>query len=162
MDNVASLADLRDIHMPPPVGIWPLAPGWYGVIILAILALAGVLIGLYYRYPHLLVKRQAQRLLKQYKQDFWVSKNTDEACSKVSSLLKRVAIAYFPRSEVAGLQGQAWLNFLNSTASNIDFKAVETQLLLAPYQNRNQDHDMELFFNYAEAWIKQRGKLCLS
>ena len=31
---------LRDLHLPEAVGWWPLAPGWWGVIALALIAAA--------------------------------------------------------------------------------------------------------------------------
>lgn len=33
------LAGLRDIHLPPDVPVWPLAPGWYGLAGLIVLVL---------------------------------------------------------------------------------------------------------------------------
>ena len=34
-----SLADLKDLQLPDAVSIFPLAPGWYAVIILLVLAM---------------------------------------------------------------------------------------------------------------------------
>ena len=33
-DLQEQLKDLRDIHLPDPVSIWPLAPGWWALMIL--------------------------------------------------------------------------------------------------------------------------------
>ena len=33
---------LRDIHLPDPIGWWPLAPGWWGVLGLVLLIISGI------------------------------------------------------------------------------------------------------------------------
>ena len=50
-----SLADLKDIHLPAPVSIFPLAPGWY--IVLAVMLVIIILLILW----------QLRRASKQYK-----------------------------------------------------------------------------------------------
>ena len=42
MEQQDPLAQLRDIHLPDPVGFWPLAPGWWilGLLILILLGVA--------------------------------------------------------------------------------------------------------------------------
>jgi len=44
----------------------------------------------------------------------------------VSVILKRVALAVFPREQVASLYGDDWIAFLNRTCSRCDFPRVVT------------------------------------
>lgn len=40
MDPSTLLSQLKDIHPPAPIGLWPLAPGWWIVIILSFVAIS--------------------------------------------------------------------------------------------------------------------------
>lgn len=155
------LARLRDIHLPPPVGWWPLAVGWYALGSLLLLILA---ITLYYGircYQNGHFKRQALQLLNNYQQQYQVKGNSQFSAACVSELLKRVALVYFPRKDVASLQGQSWLQFLNMTAKGLDFKQVQHELLEIPYQPAT-DNDLSLLFALSQQWIKQRRGKCLN
>lgn len=155
-----ALAQLRDIHLPPPVSWWPLAPGWY--IVLALLAIAIVITSFYaYRYyVNGRARRQALQLLDSYVAEYQSDENSQQASAKISELLRRVALVYFPRKEVASLQGEAWLAFLNQTGNTINFTPVRTCLLELPYQSAG-NLNIKPLFTRARAWIKQRRKPCL-
>lgn len=56
MANTDPLAQLKDIHLPTPIGWWPLAPGWYilmGLILFLVIIFA---YGVYKRYRNALAK----------------------------------------------------------------------------------------------------------
>ncbi|KTC99835.1 DUF4381 domain-containing protein [Legionella erythra] len=159
MTDLQPLAQLRDIHLPAPVGWWPLAPGWY---LLAAIALLGFLLltGVVYRYyTNGRAKRQALKLLAVYQQDYLREGDSQAASAKVSELLRRVALVYFPREKVASLQGEEWLAFLNQTGKNINFNAVRECLLELPYQ-REAEVNVKPLLARAKAWIQQRGVPC--
>ena len=159
MAEAEVLAKLQDIQLPDPIGWWPLAPGWY-LLALMVLVLAGLIV--YYfrrRYLHGLAKRQALHLLDSYYLEYQREKNSQLSSMKVSELLRRVSLAYFPREEVASLQGEDWISFLNSTAKGVDFNRLRESLLELPYQPV-KDYDLAPLFAATRAWIKQRGKPC--
>ncbi|GGI84741.1 DUF4381 domain-containing protein [Legionella impletisoli] len=156
------LAQLRDIHLPVPVGWWPLAPGWYMLFLVFVLGMACCIWILYRRYLHARSKRQALRLLNEYHVEYKTNHNSKQASARISELLKRVALVYFPREQVAGLKGEQWLEFLNDTGQRIDFKQVRYELLELPYERDNERKRLDLLFRYAKDWIKQRRKPCLN
>jgi len=53
------LDQLRDIHLPEAVSWWPLAPGWWLLMVLTCLLLVGLLICLYRRHQSNRYRRQA-------------------------------------------------------------------------------------------------------
>ncbi|WP_242602164.1 DUF4381 domain-containing protein [Legionella nagasakiensis] len=159
-----ALAQLRDIHLPSPIGWWPLAPGWYVFILFAIAMLGMVMIFLWRSYLNGQARRQALRLLSAYQQQYEREKNAQRISACISELLKRVALVYFPRKKVASLQGDAWISFLNETGKDVDFSQIRSQLLELPYQHKMviKESDLSLLFNMAKKWINQRRKACLN
>ena len=105
------LAQLKDIHLPAPVSVWPLSLYWWLVIIIIVL-IVGLAI---YAVLHYLKKTKLTRLalaeLTQLQQ---------RGCevNDLHHLLKRIVLASFPRETVASLHGEAWLSFLDQQASS--------------------------------------------
>lgn len=159
MDKTEALAQLKDIHLPPPIHWWPLAPGWYLLILLMALFTAWSLNKLYRRYLRAQPKRMALKLLAEYQQSYEKDKNSQMTSARLSELLRRVALAYYPRSQVASLKGEAWIEFLNQSAKNVDFRSVKNMLLELPFQSK-QKTSLKPLFTRTEAWIKQQGGSC--
>lgn len=158
------LAKLHDIVLPKPIGLWPLAIGWYFVFFMGLILL-GLL--LFYWHKHVvnaLPKREALRHLKKVQQTYLNDGNKLAAIIQLSELLRRVALAYFPKEKVASLVEEDWIVFLNQRARKLDFKSVEDCLLRWPYEaeikSADPDRLVSHFFALTTAWIKQRGKPC--
>lgn len=158
----ALLAQLQDIHLPEAVGKWPLAPGWYVLIVLCLLVILGGGIYLRSRYLSAGAKRQALHLLALYQLQYQQGASLQHISAQLGELLRRVALVYFPRVEVAGLQGEKWLTFLNHSAKGIDFYSVRRELLELPYHPQPQVNTLDLLFHLVKTWIKQRRKPCLN
>lgn len=159
MSKPESLAQLKDIHLPAAISWWPPAPGWI-IILASLLFLAvGIIYGFVLYYRHRQARRQALRLLLTYQQEYRSGVPSQMISVKVSELLRRVALVYYPRKQVASLQGEAWLDFLNATGKNVDFYTVRESLLSLPYQE-NQEVNLKPLLNLAQVWIKQRGAAC--
>lgn len=148
------LAQLRDIHLPPPVGWWPPAPGWWllaGALLAALLALGWWL--LRYRRARRyrrLALRELQRLQTQ-----WRERHDDAAFAvAVNQLLKRTALAAYPRSEVAALNGADWLSFLDSRLRRPRFTDPDLRALATLYQSAPQPIAMQPLLDATELWIR--------
>lgn len=159
MDKPDPLAQLKDIHLPEPIGWWPLAPGWYLVMALVLLILLYLTYLAYKRYRHALAKKNALALLDSYQQHYKQEPNVAATSANISALLRRVALVYFPREQVASLHGEAWLQFLQQTAKGSDFESVREMLLDAPFKN-DLTMNLEPLFQQAKLWIKQRSTPC--
>lgn len=147
------LQQLRDIHYPMPISFWPLAVGWY---VLIFIFLATLLLGLYYWYKTYR-KHRVKRLVLQRLQELETQQSEyNQAISdELSMLLKRAALAKYPRHEVAGLYGEEWLGFLDTTAATKDFSQGCGRLLLdTPYQGKQQILP-ETFFHLIRDWVKK-------
>lgn len=159
MSDSQVLAKLHDIHLPAPIGWWPLAPGWYFLILLGFVVLALAAYFIHHHYLNGRAKRQALQLLEQFEQEYQREHNSQLSSMKISELLRRVSLVYFPREEVASLQGESWLQFLAKNSKGINFDALRSYLLELPYQPA-QDIDLQPLFRGIKSWIKQRGAPC--
>lgn len=159
MAKADALAQLKDIHLPESIGWWPLAPGWYVVMLLALFLMITVGYFAYKRHTNALAKNQALELLNTYKEQYEKDRNAQLASARISELLRRVALVYYPRSEVASLHGDAWVEFLNQTGKGVDFKPVQSMLLDSPFKT-SETVNLKPLITRAQRWIKQRGAPC--
>ncbi len=119
MTDPTSLQNLHPIVLPPEVGLWPLAPGWY--LVLAVLFfLSGRLLLLWYR------KLQANRYRFEAKAELFrirshLNKEKGTGFRELPLLVKSTALKVYPRKKVANLYGSEWLRFLDSTIDSDRF-----------------------------------------
>jgi hypothetical protein len=104
---------LRDLHLPEPIGWWPLAPGWWLVIALVLFALGWLLLQAWRKYQFHAPRRYAIRELATLESEYLEHRNPVTLGQQLSELLRRAMMAYAPRHEVAGLTGEAWLEWLD-------------------------------------------------
>lgn len=158
--NIQAGLALRDIHLPTPIQWWPLAPGWYGLVLVLLGGIAGIIYLFFFR-KHQRVKRDAQRLLKTYILSYQQGAAVEVVCSQISELLRRVAIYYYPRENIAGLEGDTWLNLLQEKPV-VDPALLRICLLEKPYQptvsTRSDaiEKQMADLFKFARQWIGRR------
>ncbi len=149
------LGQLRDIHLPQPVSWWPPSPGWW--LLAAFVLLLGVL-ALYLLYRHRQERwRRAALGEWQRLREAWASGNIDgvSASRELSVLLRRVALARFPRHQVAALTGEAWLAFLDSAVpgQKLFTSGPGRALLEAPYAVQ-VEIDTEALFDACGRWLR--------
>lgn len=151
-DPTTLLNQLRDIHLPEPIGWWPLAMGWWLVIAATCFILLGI--GYYYwhkRYPStlrialtLLTKLQ-QRQMQQPDQNY---------LAELSIIIRRVALTRFPRSDVAYLHNDAWLRFLDHTGKTTAFTQGPGQCLAQGPYRQHTDINWSAVFSCVTQWMK--------
>ena len=113
MDEKYSLTNLRDIVPPDAPPLWPLATeAWLLLLILA--SIAAILI--YQR-------RQAKKR-DAYRRAGLALLDGVSTVHDVSVVLKRVALAAYPREQVASLYGEDWSSFLRQTCHRHDYSLV--------------------------------------
>ena len=127
---------LRGLHLPEPVGWWPPAPGWW--VLMAVLAIGcGFLVRAWLgRRAHSAARRRALQQLEESRSAYAYHGNPVVLGAEVSELLRRTMLAYVPRSEVAGLTGDAWLAWLDRDLDTPRFReGAGRNLLDLPYRN---------------------------
>ncbi len=145
------LAQLRDIHLPDAISAWPPAPGWWILLILVLTLLA---LSIYFGRSHLRRNRYRKYALQQLNE--LEQTNTSHYLQQLNRLLKQTAMAANPSTEIAGLSGQQWLAFLDSSGNNTDFSQGAAQALLeGPYAPSVTDLNIAELHKIAEQWIKK-------
>lgn len=131
---------LRDIHLPEPTGLWPLAPGWWMLIALALAGIGWLAYRAFKKYRLNAPRRYAMRALAAAESDYREHRNPVELSKQVSKLLRRGMLAYAPRREVAGLTGDDWLRRLDRGMPVKYFNTEQgRRLLQLPYRDPRGD-----------------------
>lgn len=141
-----SLVDLLDMlepaPMPPPVSMLPQTWGWLAVAAVVLGGLAG---GIFVLLQH----RKANAYRRYALQELAAAQNS---AAQIATILRQTALAAYPRTQVAGLYGKDWLNFLEQSAENVDFSGEEgAALLRAPYHETPSNLQLT---DLARHWIK--------
>jgi hypothetical protein len=140
------LAQLKDIHLPAPPSIWPLAWGWWLLSALAFMAISLISYTLLKRRKNRRALRAAKNELRNLKQRYSQAPY-QEIHSDISRLIRRTVIAYHP--EAASLIGDDWALFLSKISSNISQKQAQA-MLHGAYQKNS---DTSTLFSLTEAWL---------
>ena len=104
---------LRDLHLPDPIGWWPLAPGWWILIVLAVAGIGWLLLRAWRKRQFNAPRRYAIRALSTVEAEYLAHRDPVMLGQQLSELLRRGMLAYAPRHEVAGLTGESWLAWLD-------------------------------------------------
>jgi hypothetical protein len=157
-NDPASLARLHDIIVPAPIAPWwPLAPGWYLLAGLLVL-LAGL--GLW----RMLRRRQARRYRVEALSELHALRRRPadprEAVAGILVLLKRTALAAYPRVQVASLNGAAWWRFLDLSGGKTRFAdglGDFAERLVYGQQgiDETSKRDLKHLYRAAGQWIKR-------
>ena len=123
---------LRDIHLPDAIAWWPPAFGWW--ILVAGFVVAGVVVCLraWQQRRH----RAATRALKSIVSALESGAEPAGCVGDASIVLRRFAMTVNQKSaDVAGLTGEAWLEYLGGKMRDPEFASGAGRLLLdAPYR----------------------------
>ncbi|WP_067869179.1 DUF4381 domain-containing protein [Neptuniibacter marinus] len=144
---------LRDMHTPDMISWWPLAYGWWLLIISLIIIV--VFCGCYLRKKLSDPRRYALEELKLLEQNFLQDQDGKRLVMQSNALLKRLALSLYPREQVAPLSGARWCHFLQETGAAPD-SAVLDVLAQGPYQEQHSGTiDGAALIKFSRLWIKQ-------
>lgn len=146
---------LRDVHVPADVAWWPLAPGWWLLVLIPLVLAAGCAVWRYWRsWCSRQPRRRAHRALLRIRTAYAAHADSQRLLQDLSGCLRRVALTVAPRSEVAALTGQDWLAFLDRHVSGQPFQAGAGRVLAeGPYQPA-VDFDAEALLSLSEQVVE--------
>ncbi|MDH7799857.1 MULTISPECIES: DUF4381 domain-containing protein [unclassified Beijerinckia] len=155
-DDPGSLANLRDLALPPEVSFWPPAPGLWIVTAACGALLAIMLWRMVQRYRATAYRRAAIAELNAIAAG--IGRGDPAIVERISAILKRVAMVDYGREQVAFLSGLAWADFIKAKAS---FEAQTLHALLSGVYRSGPPPDafeLHKFIGDATRWIRSRRK----
>lgn len=152
------LGKLQDIEGLDSIDIFPLAPGWWAlIIIISILLLRHFVL----RIRKMLFMRTWQykvlQELDQMQSDLSNS-SAKNIIVKISEIIRRLAMYQYSRQQCAGLQGDEWLIWLTEH-DNKKFNWVKHGKILIelPYMPENRDNvplkEISRLINATKNWV---------
>lgn len=153
MDNALQL---KDIHLPESPGFWPLAPGWW--ILLILLMIIGVWL-VFAVLRKIKQRKYQQKIIDQYAvlETSLLEKPDNERIAAINTFLRQLAINKYPRADIASLTGAKWLAFLDKSGKTQNFSKGAGRILIdAPYQSVNlHNFNNAEFIPLIRAWVKK-------
>ncbi|WP_420996896.1 DUF4381 domain-containing protein [Cupriavidus sp. 30B13] len=129
--DAPSLSGLQEIPLPEPVSWLPQTWGWAVLAALLLAVLALLAWRAYRRRQAGRYRREALAALARIEAALADERGRAGALAALPALVKRVALAFAPRAQVASLSAQAWLAWLDGTWRPGSFTSGPGRLLPA-------------------------------
>lgn len=140
---------LRDIHLPAAPGWWPPAVGWWLLAGLLVLVTAALWGGRRW-WQRRRMRRLALAQLKEFR-----DLESRELVIALSRLLRQAAILHYADEFIAGLQGKAWLKFLDRSFKDEPFSCGAGRCLADGPYRPECEIDKPQLLNLCRRWLKK-------
>ena len=127
------LAQLRDIRLPTDISWWPLAPGWWVLMILAALTIGWLILSLTKRYRSRLYRRQALAQLQH------IELSADNQLVAIFETLKQTANIAYPNQHFSSLGIAKFIAFLQDSCNIAVFDDLPDDLGPALYSSQSTE-----------------------
>lgn len=161
MVDPASLQNLHPIVEPPAAPWWPPAPGWY--VLAGVIAVSGCVLA-----ARAVRRRRDEAYRRAALTEFTTlatraaaAEGDGEAMHALAVLLKRAALAAFPRERVARLSGPEWWEFLDATAGGSAFADGAGSLLARVAYDSSERLDpleRQALLDATETWLRRHHR----
>lgn len=157
MDLQQTLAQINDIHSPPPPGFWPLAAGWWWLLGITVVLLVATVASFW-----LLRRRKARLRIQKLSQSEWAEiaeqwqsqQNPAATVQRLANLIRRNALQRFGQQSVSALSGDQWLAFLAEQAPQLDWSSARWFGESRFSREQPQPTDAEACLQLAKDWIE--------
>lgn len=147
------LAQLNPLREPALIGWWPLAPGWWILLLLLTIVIGGAVFWLARRHHRNIYRRQALAQLQDLNVQLAQNGDTRQYVTNLNALLKSTALRAYPHTEIAAINSDTWLVFLNDgLRSGTPFDAAFTSAI---YRPETPSLNIQALQATAAQWIKQ-------
>lgn len=147
------LAGLVDIPLPAAVSLWPQT--WPSRILLAVV-IVGLVWTAFWTVRRWRINRYRREALSELKriEEGAAASTPAELADALASLVRRTALAAFPREEVASLTGAAWLSFLDRSDGRRAFSEGPGRALEISAYRQAPAVDTSGLIKVVRSWIK--------
>lgn len=139
------LKDLKDIHEPTAVSIWPPAIGWWLLpIIIALLIF--IIVWWWKRAQTPNYKKLALLDLKNIETNYQIQKNSKATAGEIALLIRKAMVAKYGNQKIAGMIESEWLAHLdNVSQTDLFTNGAGSAIVIAPY-TKESSVDIENLF----------------
>ena len=152
--NIDPVAGLIDIPLPREVSLWPQT--WEARTAIVLL-LAAVIAAVWRFVRYRRVNRYRREALAELSSMGQAnSSDREKKLTRLTLLVRRTALAAFPREQVASLAGPAWLSFLDRSYGGQEFSHGVGRLLVSgPYQQAQPgEAELQSLSGLVRRWIR--------
>lgn len=142
--TVSDLLPLEEIHLPEPPGFWPVAWGWWSLILTIFFLICFAVLLWKWRKKRMAPKKAAIALL--------TLEQSTITPSGAMEIVRQAALSYYPRDRVAHLSGANWLDFLDSQIGSSLFRHNEKEWLSALYE-KEPSVDTQMLIAQCHEWL---------
>ncbi len=144
------LDQMKDIHLPPEVSFWPIAYGWW-------LLLVAVVLTIFFTARWIITNRQINKARRQALTELSQLTADEDWPHQLNALLKRTALSYFDNAQVASLHTHQWVEFLCQQVhedKRSEFQQTFSQLQQSLYAKSTNHQAFEQCKASVQEWIK--------
>lgn len=144
---------LRDVHLPAEVSWWPLAYGWWILIVLSAL---GVTALIYYFFRNRKQNAYRHSAIRELNIAYTLCQQKNDVAAYLQSanaILKRSVLHFSKQHDAASQSGQAWLNTLaRSTSGELSLELKDA--LASQVYRANAQADINLVHRELCNWLR--------
>ena len=147
---------IEELMLPDTISLWPSAPGWQLLGVIAVLLLVVKASRLAIRWWHNRYRREVLRQLSSVQRE--AGNRLQDVVAVLPYYMKVTALQAYPRQDVAALSGDDWLMFLDSHYSGPSFSGgLGIKLLRVAYLPTEQwqldDSESFALIGMSRHWI---------
>lgn len=159
MNNSDPLANLRDIHLPGDVSWWPLAPGWWAIIIVILALSLWALYQWQKRKKHQQILVEVRQELAHIQNQYHEHQSEQTLVLNYSELLRRLLMLHQGREETANLSGKDWFELLSQYLPEQTLSdELVTLMTEGKYQRQIELNDPKPLIQWVESCAEAIGQ----
>jgi hypothetical protein len=157
VDADAVLSELAPLRILEPAGWWPLAPGGWLLLLLAMVLVAVIARMIVRRYRQRAYRREADAALQVLFEHWRVDGRAEIYLAQANRVLKAVALRVAPAEHVASLSGVAWQCWLQHRAPGL--KDPDPRWVDSWYRADDLPDDLSVdaLHQYFRAWVRRHA-----
>ena len=156
LDLIELLERLSPVPEPAVVSLWPQTEAWFWVALVGLVVAAGLVRRFWLRRHANAYRRAALEEIRL----------AGESPAALAEILRRTALAAFPRADVAGLFGEEWLAFLDRTGGSRSGSGASAfregpgrAFAVAPYERETPERsDAKELSSLAMGWVRRHRR----
>jgi hypothetical protein len=148
----ADLSQLKDISLPTAISDWPIAFGWWALLVITLLSLfAAVYFWQYFKAKNA-NKKAALHLLKLKYHQFKADSDSLDFLQHSNQILKRYCLKQYPAA--VSLSGSAWINFLIRHTEKTFFNEELAYAMSEGLYQEDCQCDADKLYAACSSWLK--------